>query len=363
MTPQSFVTLATVTVAVVALAVVTATTSQIGDAIAERGEALVPGMTNAANDIGSLTVDLGDTKTVVTREGDRFVDQTGYPIKQSLVAEIAANLALMRIEERKTADPDRLKDLRLADPGAEQGGGERLTVTSQSGSTIADLILGERDYTVGGTRGGQFIRRAGNPQSFLVRGSLSVPLSRSSWFDPRLTDVGRGDITAITAMAGAAKQWELTRGESDLAPQGLSNGAEADTDKVGSAARLVGPIRFTDVRKAGEAPPPADAVTIKVETKTGLTLTLASLKTAPAPASEEKPADPAEAKPADAKDTTASDEETRWVRISVASSQEESADQAKELAGKVDGFEFRLSTSDYEKFTWTSADFEAKPES
>jgi predicted Rdx family selenoprotein len=355
MTPQSFVTLAGVTVAAVALAVISSNTSGIGNAIADRGDRLFPNLAGAANTVARLEVDLGDTKTIITRDGDTFIDTTGYPVNAGTVRELAANLASMQIEEKKTADKARHKDLRLADPDVVNGG-ERLTLKTASGGTIADVILGERDLTVGGTRGGQFVRKAGEDQTYLVRGSISVPLSRSGWFETQLQQIAAADITGVTLTSGDKTIWSIKRAGSVLVPENLNDGDKPDTSKIGTVTRIVGPLRFTDVRKSTETNAPPDAAkTLTFSAKNGLTLKLTAIK-----ATDNKDGDTsAEAKPK----TSGEGDDTRWVRIAVGSSAAESAEAAKALEKKVSGFDFRISSTDYEKFGWTLADLKSEPQS
>lgn len=359
MTPQSFVTLAGATAVAVVLAVISSNTAGISGAIADRGDRLFANLAERSKDIGTVEVDLGDTKTVITRDGDAFKDASGFPVRASTVRELTANLALLRIEETKTADKTRHEDLRLAAPDTEKGG-ERLTLKNASGGIIADVILGERDLTVGGTRGGQFVRRADDDQTYLVRGYVSVPLSRVGWFETQLIEIAEADITAVKAVAGDDNLWSVKRAGSVLVPEGLEDGDKPDTQKVSAIARTIAPLRFSDVRKSSnEKVPPANAKTMTFAAKDGLSLSLTSFN-APKPDTEAKDdAEKAKAEPA----SSGEGDDTRWVRIAVTSTDKASADKAAELEKRVAGFDFRLSSTDYEKFGWTTADLKTEPQS
>ncbi|MEM9029592.1 MAG: DUF4340 domain-containing protein, partial [Pseudomonadota bacterium] len=178
MTPKSFLALATATLVAVLLAMVTSSTSNTGNVIADRGESFVSGLAEKANSIASITTVTSDGTTTVTKKGNTFVDASGFPIKDETARQLVTSLALLSIEERKTDVADRHADLELAAPDAKSGAGQRITLKDSGDRVVADVIAGRREFTVGGTRGGQYVRNASDTQAYLVRGTVNVPSGR-----------------------------------------------------------------------------------------------------------------------------------------------------------------------------------------
>lgn len=359
MTAKNLLSLAAITLAVVLMAMITANYANLGDAIEERGQAVVPGLAGKANSVALIEVDSGDGPTTIIKKSGKFQDAEGYPAKPSVVTSLIQNLALLTIEERKTADASRFGELELKTPGdkASSEAGERVVLKDASGGVIADLIVGARDYTVGGTRGGQFVRRTSSDQSYLVRGSVSPPVSRVNWFETTLGDVKAADIRTVKATAGKQMQYEFQRVGADLALQGLPDGRKLDAAKRQRVERLFGPIAFTNVRAKPDDAPAITGPVLAATTKDGLTVTLSMV----APADDApKPNAEAGAEPpkADQKDPNAG-----WVRITANATSPAAKAAADALAKKVEGFEFRFSSNDTELFSFTTPDFIEQPPS
>ncbi len=146
-----------------------------------RGETVVPSLAAKANDITGLSIRDGAGTLAIERRNNRFVAaDSGYPIKTDPVRDVVASSADLSFQEARTSDPARYGDLGLADPGAKDAGKEITFRTA--GGELASFVVGNRDTTVGGPTGGVFIRLKGQPQTFLARGDVRLPVVRSDWF-------------------------------------------------------------------------------------------------------------------------------------------------------------------------------------
>ena len=332
MKPQTIVVLAAITLATVVLAVISANVSTVGNAVADRGKPLVSDAIKLAERATAFTIESDDGKTRVERKGDGFVDASGYPANAETVRKIAASLALLTIEERKTADPSRYEDLELAAPDAKNGAGTRVVIEGDGGTKLLSLIAGAREYTVGGTRGGQYVRVEGQPQSYLVRGSIDAPIVRSNWFDTKLAEIKDADLVQVTARDKDKVAFDIKRDGDKLVVADLPEGATADDAKLGRIKRLLAPLSFADVRATAKSAKPTGA-NLRVQNKAGLSLTLTQLTPL-------KPDD---------------EQEEHWVRVAVESTSD-SAAAAKELETKLNGYDFRLSSGEIEILKWTTKD-------
>ncbi|MEO0670892.1 MAG: DUF4340 domain-containing protein [Pseudomonadota bacterium] len=324
--------LAGLTAIAVALTVTSARYGDVSDAIANRGTPLLPGFADASKSIAKLTVTGTDGTTTLVRHGDRMVDASGFPIKDALAQGLTTNLAVLRIEEKKTADADRYDDLNLADPDAEAGAGTRVTASTSEGRTVADVVLGAREVSVGGLRGGQYVRRFDDPQSYLVRGFVAVPPDRAGWFDTTLTDIKRDRIATVTA-----PDFKLARAADGLALKtALPDSGEVDPNKINRVAGMVSPLTFIDVRKA-TGTETADGPNITFTTTDGVKLELHTFK-------------------------TTDDEEGAWATLTASATGD--AKDARALAERITkttaGFDFKIGTGDYNTLVLKPADFAKK---
>jgi len=341
MSSKSFLALAAVTLVAVVLAIVTTSMSDVGNAIAERGKPFLPELIDEAKNVSEISTVVGDETMTVRKAEDGFVSASGYPAKAKVVRALVNNLALMTIEERKTADPERHEDLDLAPTTAKTGWGERITLKDASGREIADIIAGERDFTVGGTRGAQFMRRAASDQTYLVRGSVSIPSSRSGWFDTNLATVKADDVQRITTSKAGSPAIEISRDGNTLALVNVPDGKSPDADKVKRIARVFSPLTFVDVRKSNTDETP-EGTKLVMQTKAGLVLTLQAFKAA---------------------DASSGATPQSWVRATASTAKDEAKAQAKALNAKLSGYDFKLSTGDIEAMNRTVGELVAEPKS
>jgi Domain of unknown function (DUF4340) len=292
-----------------------------------RGERVLRDLAEKANTITGITVREGADTLALARRDERFVAaESGYPIKPEPVRDLVASSAQLTYEEARTADPARYADLGLADPGATKGAGKEIAFTA-AGGTLGDLVVGNRDSTVGGAAGGEFVRLAGAPQTFLVRGSVQLPSTRSEWFVPVDFDVKRDEIKKIELAGGGRSGVTATAekpGELKLAD--VPEKRTADTFKVSRLMTLVDSFAFQDVRR--ETKPADDARRMVVDADDGLRLVF----------------------------TGVGDVTEGWVRIAAEATNDAKQDKAKAIVAKVAGYDFRLPSNQTEILAWTITD-------
>ena len=306
-----------------------------------RGENVVPSLLAKANDITGLSIRDGADTFVIERRDNGFVaSDSGYPVKTDAVADVIASTAGLTFQEARTSDPARYGDLGLADPGAKDSGKEITFRTA--GGELASLFVGNSDTTVGGPSGGVFVRLKGQPQTFLARGSVRLPLGgRSDWFVPMSFEVKRSEIkkveltgggrdgvtlvaaTAVPGLASTGQQGALP-GQFVLAD--VPEKRTPDNLRASLLPSLVDSFTFEDVRKATK--PAADARRMVVDAGEGLQIVF-----------------------------TALGELTEgWVHITAEATNDAAKDKAKLITSKVEGYDFRLRSSDRDHLGWTMAE-------
>lgn len=329
MTPKSLIGLAVVTVVAVGAAVVIAGGNSAGSAVADRGRMLLPDLVKTSAAVDRLAVTVGKDTTTLTRDGDRFVDASGYPARIDEVRKLVSSLSMLTIDEDKTDKPDRYVDLGLADPQADKGGATKVALLDKQGKSLAALFAGTKDYTVGGSRGGQYVRLDGSPQTYLVRGSLDMPTARADWFDARLTDIKPAALAKVTLTDASGASVDFTRNGDKLLPAALPDGKMPDEGKANRVTAFLQAFDFSDVRK--ETPATIGNTTrLRYETTDGLAVTATAV-----PATDEAG--------------------KGWIRIKAEAIDPKAADAAKAINDKAAGYEFKVNTIHTEMFGWTVA--------
>lgn len=329
MTPKSLIGLAVVTAVAVGAAVMVAGGNSADSAVADRGRALLPDLAKTSSTVDRLVITTGKDTTTLTRDGDRFVDASGYPARIDAVRKLVTSLSTLTIDEDKTDKPDRYEDLGLAAPTADKGAATEVALQDKGGKALATVYAGTKDYTVGGSRGGQYVRLEGNPQSYLVRGSLDMPAARADWFDARITDIKPSALSKVTMTDTTGASVDFTRTGDKLLPAALPDGKAPDEGKANRVTAFLQAFDFSDVRK--ETPATIGATTrLRYETTDGLAVTATAV-----PAADEAG--------------------KGWIRIKAEAIDPKAADAAKAINDKAAGYEFKVNTIHTEMFGWTVA--------
>ncbi|PRY22519.1 uncharacterized protein DUF4340 [Aliiruegeria haliotis] len=327
MARTSFFILAGATALTLFAAAGTAVFDRSAPALAAAGEKLFPDLDARSATIASVTVRDGDFEAVIQRRDGIFVDAaSGYPVAQDALQELVGSIGLAEIAEAKTTDPTRHADLGLADPTAGDGAGTEVILENAEGGRIAHVIAGDRDITLGGTTGGQFLRRGDENETWLARARIEPPTRRAGWFETRLFETDADRITSATLQpaTGAAIAFERS-GDDFIIGANLLDGKEQDDGHVARIPRLFETLDFADVRPdGGEAD---TGVHLSASMEAGTHITLHTL-----PGSE--------------------GDDRRWVRIEV----QGETKAADALRSRVDGFAFALSANDAKILGWTLAD-------
>lgn len=304
--------LAAASVAATAAVMSTGTASVASD---RRGQPVLPGLAAKASDITALVIRQDKDPLTIERHDAAFVvSGSNYPVKSDAVRDLFTSSLELTFEEARTSDPSRYSDLGLADPGSADAAGKEIVFRAGS-SDLADLIVGNRDNTVGGPVGGEFVRRKGEAQTYLARGNVKLPSTRAEWFADldlgvrpaaiKKIELSGGGRDGVTVTGTADKGGELTLAD-------VPDNRVPDSFKIGRLASLVESFAFQDVRKRGN--PADDPRRMVVDLADGVRLTI----------------------------TGVGDPSQGWVQLSTEATNDASKAKADALAAKVSPYDFRL---------------------
>jgi hypothetical protein len=267
------------------------------------GEPFLPEVAARGGETAVITVQRPEGTTTLRSEGGtwRVAEKGGYPAKLDAVRAVVVGLSELRAEEPKTSRADQYAKLGVDDPVAPPAASADkplpssalVTLKDAKDATIASVIVGNPKWEGQGLTPGLYVRRAGEAQSWLVRGKVELPRDPAGFLDTALADIQRPRVKSVrivqpatptgpgdTIVVGRDKQAD------PLAIQGLADGKELkDPGAPESIAMALSGLSFQDVAKAADidfnAASPEGAIKpgpqIEVRTFDGLVVAIAGV--------------------------------------------------------------------------------------
>lgn len=244
--------------AVVAALIITSARKPVLETSA-RAAYLIPELRDHVNDVDAVIVTGAENKPLVTVEktASSWVvkESGGYPADLGKVRELLLKLADAALLEQKTANEQHYADLGVADLGGKDAKGVLLTL--QGLDKPVQLIIGNSS-----TRGdGTFVRHAGEKQSWLAKGALTVDKEPSNWLDKALADIPAARIREVMLRRPDGKMLRAVKqpGDAHLKLAEIPKGREPSSDFVAdSLGSVLSGLRLDDVYPAARAEPSAD---------------------------------------------------------------------------------------------------------
>jgi hypothetical protein len=137
-------------------------------------------------------------KATLVKKGEQWsVEELGgYPAEAKKIRAALAALSQLTYQEPKTRKPDLYARLEVEDAGKPDGKSTLVTVADDKGALVAELVVGKRrasDIEGGGES--TYVRKPGDAQSWLARGSVDIPANPSAWVDHKIIDLPEAEVT------------------------------------------------------------------------------------------------------------------------------------------------------------------------
>jgi hypothetical protein len=242
------------------------------ESVAGEGESwLVPGLRDHVNDVDKVVVTGAGGKPVATMtrnaDGWSIAEKNGFAVDTGKLREFLLKLADAKLVEQKTSSKEKYPTLGVEDvAGADAKGTE---VELGGAEPSVKIVVGNSN-----AHGGTFVRRAGENESWLASGSISVDKKVENWLRKDVADIAANRVASVTITRPDGKIVRLAKGsESDAnfkladVPKGREPAAEFTINGV--AGTLAG-LRFDDVVPAKDATPPEKPLDARFATFDGL---------------------------------------------------------------------------------------------
>jgi hypothetical protein len=239
MTPKAFVYLAVAAALSVLFAIVSYASNNQWGAGAATGEKLFPKLVGEASQIATVEVKQGDELVVLERKGGSWSlkSRDGYPADPAKVRALLVGLAEADLVGAKTRRPDRYAVLELEDP-AEKGAKSRLVrLVGAEGNLIGELVIGKKRVEVlDPGKGGTYVRRPGDPQTWLASAQLDAPPAAKDWIKTSVLALDTPKIARVTIETPGEQPLEIERESAAPAKKDAKDGKEAKDDEPAPTA-------------------------------------------------------------------------------------------------------------------------------
>ncbi|HEX7968661.1 MAG TPA: DUF4340 domain-containing protein [Stellaceae bacterium] len=254
------------TAAAVVLAVLLSSGSGVPAVDPQSGKAVLPDLAKHLDSIARVTLVRGESKTTLLRQDKDWVveEKGGYPADTDKVRQALLGLAELSYVEPKTKRPDSYPRLQVEDAGQKDAKSVLVTASDDKGDALGEIIAGKRRIDqLGGGVDGIYVRKPGDAQSWLARGTLDVAGDTSGWLDRKIIDLPQEKVKDVVLTQPDGGRLHIAR---DKPEDALALKDVSDKDKPKSDTALVEPagalaaLDLADVRAAADMPLPKEGV-------------------------------------------------------------------------------------------------------
>jgi len=227
--------------------------------VAAQAQRVLPELHGHVNDVSAITLTAADNKVVTTlkrgADGWTVAEKAGYPADVTKIREFLLKLDQATLIEQKTANPKRYAELGVDDVADKDAKGVLIDIAGLS--QPLKLIIGNFNGAGGG---GTFVRRAGDAQSWLANGNLTVAKNSADWEKRDLVDIAASRLHTIVLTAPDSSGLRVYKDEpsdTNFKVADVPDGREVSSDFVAnSMASALSGLHADDALPAKDAPPP-----------------------------------------------------------------------------------------------------------
>lgn len=272
--------------AIAAAAVALAVVSSVGQSPPRDnplvGELVLPDLGQQLQAVDRITIVHGTEKVDIKRaaNGWQIEEKGDWPAEPQRVRRVLLGLAELRYVEPKTREPRLYARLAVEDAGKPDSKSTLVTVADVKGKLLGDIIAGKSKYDeLGNGNDGLYLRKPGDVQSWLVRGSLDLSGDDGAWLDKTLLDVPAASIKQAEFTAPNGTKVTIERdaagGKFHLANPVPKGKKLKDADGLAQPAGALASLDLADVQPAKAfAFPESGVAHARFTTFDGLTVTL-----------------------------------------------------------------------------------------
>jgi hypothetical protein len=165
--------------------------------VSAQAQPVLPELHEHVNDVKEIALTGAGDKVLVTlkrgADGWSIAEKSGYPADLAKIREFLIKLDQATLTEAKTSNPKLYAELGVDDVKDAKATGVKVTLAGLT-KPLA-IIIGNYNGAGGG---GTFVRRAGEAQSWLAGGNLTVAKTITDWEQRNLADIASTRLHSVT---------------------------------------------------------------------------------------------------------------------------------------------------------------------
>ena len=253
-------------------------------ALPQTGQRVFPDLMAKINEVAAIRVSAAEGTFTIVREGESWnvKEKHRYPAHVGKIREALIGLGELTILEPKTSKPEFYEKLGVQDVEAEGASSTEVTLTDAAAATLAKLIVGNQHPA--GTPGQDevYVRKSGDPQTWLAMGNLSVPTMADEWLDKNFLEVEPKRVRSLRISHPDATTLRVAKekpDDHDFTVVNLPTGTEVESQfAVNNIVSTITSLSFDDVKPKSEITfDDQSVVTAVFETFDGLEVTVTLL--------------------------------------------------------------------------------------
>ncbi len=158
----------------------------------QTGQPVFPGLMSKINEVSELVVNVQSETMTIVRDGESWnvKEKDNYPANMGKIREVLIGLGELKILEAKTKKPELYEKLGLENVEAEGSISTGVTLKDSAGTTLAEVIIGkQRPFKGNPSQDEVYVRKVGDPETWLAIGKLSIEKNLSEWLDKDFLEV------------------------------------------------------------------------------------------------------------------------------------------------------------------------------
>lgn len=241
----------------------------------------VPDLMSRVDAVRTVVIRTAETLLRLERTDEGWVARSSndYPAEAARIRQLVLGLAHLRRLDKKTGNPEKLHRLELNDIDEPGSKAVEVALLSGDGDELAGVLVGRTEDFQQAGRSRYYVRDSGDPQSWLVEGSLPPVLGEvSNWLEqellPGVEEAGVQSVSVNHADGSSVVIRRDAREDMDFQLAGLSDGEEVDSQySVNAVAETFRRLSLQDVRAADTAPLDERIATVEALTFNGVRIT------------------------------------------------------------------------------------------
>lgn len=225
------------------------------------GAPLFPALSAAVNDVARVELSgTGGRATLIRRDDGggpgRWVvaERDSFPASADAVKNLVVGLAAANLTEPRTATPDLYPRIGVEEPETAGATGVRVSLRRADGGELGAVIVGKpaNPSSIGSGPGQVYLRRAGEPQSWLATTPLDpIRADPVHWLERGLPRPTRDHVVSLEVREPSGAVLTLKRGQGaddkTFFADGLPKGAVLDELAAEEATGALAFLSFEDV--------------------------------------------------------------------------------------------------------------------